>query len=93
MPPTERPHYTVQFERTPEKVLQRLPRDLAKRLSKAIDDLAVNPRPPGMTKLVGYDYLYRIRVGDWRVIYAIEDAELIVLVIEVGPRGNVYRDL
>jgi mRNA interferase RelE/StbE len=93
MTPSKGPLYTVQFRRPPEKLLRRLPKDLVERISQAIDDLAVTPRPPGMTQLVGYDYLYRIRVGDWRIIYTIEDDQLIVLVIDVAHRGNVYRNL
>ena len=78
--------------RDPEKVLARLPKDLRHRLRVDIDQLAHNPRPHGCKKLVGYRDLYRVRVGDWRVTYAIKDAELIVLVVEVAPRGGAYRN-
>jgi mRNA interferase RelE/StbE len=73
-----------------EKTLQRLPRDLRQRLAVAIDSLAIEPRPPGSKKLVG-EAFYRLRVGDWRIIYAIEDDQLIVLVVKVAPRGGAYR--
>jgi mRNA interferase RelE/StbE len=59
----------------------------------AIRSLADDPRPPGCKRLSGHDALYRIRVGDWRIIYAIEDDKLIVLIVEIGPRGRVYRGL
>jgi mRNA interferase RelE/StbE len=55
----------------------------------AIDSLAENPRPHGTQKLGGADQ-YRIRIGDYRVIYEIEDAELHVLVVRVGRRDSVY---
>lgn len=55
--------------------------------------MAKEPRPHGFTKLSGYENLYRIRVGDWRISYAIEDDALIVLVIEIKPRGDAYRNL
>ncbi len=74
-------------------MLARTPRDLRQRLGAAIDALASNPRPRGCKKLVGHDNLYRLRVGDWRITYIIKDADLIVLVIEVAPRGGAYRNL
>ena len=55
--------------------------------------LAEEPRPAGCKKLRGYENLYRLRVGDWRLIYAIEDDQLVVLIIEVAPRGEAYRNL
>jgi mRNA interferase RelE/StbE len=90
---SERPPYTVQFARPPEKLLRRLPQDLLRRIQKAIDALALDPRPPGALKLTGYDDLYRVRVGDWRIIYAIHDDVLIVVIVDVAPRGDAYRTL
>ncbi len=55
--------------------------------------LAEEPRPAGCKKLRGYENLYRLRAGDWRLIYAIEDDQLVVLIIEVAPRGEAYRNL
>jgi mRNA interferase RelE/StbE len=86
-----RKRWTVLVERQPQKVFRRLPRDLLQRMRQAIWGLAREPRPPGCKKLQGYDNLYRIRVGDWRISYAVEDDRLIVLVIEVAPRGDAYR--
>jgi mRNA interferase RelE/StbE len=70
--------------RDPEKVLARLPKDLRQLLRVAMDRLATEPRPRGCKKLTGYADLYRIRVGEWRIIFAIKDAELIILVLEMG---------
>jgi len=55
--------------------------------------LAKNPRPAGCKKLSGFDNLYRVRVGDWRISYAIEDERLVILVLEIAPRGDAYRNL
>lgn len=85
---SEPPRYTVLLERQPEKILRRLPRDLLKRIDQVLGVLAFDPRPPGSVKLAGYETLYRLRVGDWRIVYAIEDDALIVLVIEIAPRGD-----
>lgn len=76
-----------------EKVLGKTPRDLRRRLVAAIDDLERDPRPAGCKKLTGYENLYRLRVGDWRIIYAIENDRLVMLVIEIAPRGGAYKDL
>jgi mRNA interferase RelE/StbE len=67
--------------------------DLRRRVVAAIDNLADNPRPPGCRKLAGKDDMYRIRVGDWRISYAVFDDILIVLVVEIKPRGDAYRKL
>jgi len=85
--------YKVIIHKSVMKVLRKLPKDLLRRISQAIDDLSSDPRPEGCQKLEGYDNLYRIRVGDWRISYAVEDDRLIILVIEVAPRGGAYRSL
>ena len=71
--------------------MRSLPRAAQVRIAPKIEALADEPRPPGVKKLAGEEELYRIRVGDYRVIYAIEDAELVVLVVMVGDRKDVYR--
>jgi mRNA interferase RelE/StbE len=76
-----------------ERVLSKLPDDLVGRIDAAIWDLARNPWPQGCRKLTGIkqDNLYRIRVGDWRISYAIEKDERLVVILEVAPRGGAYR--
>jgi mRNA interferase RelE/StbE len=83
--------WQVIIERQPEKVFRRLPKPLLQRIRESISGLAEDPWPPGCKKLTGYDNLYRIRVGDWRISYAAEEDRLIVLVAETAPRGNAYR--
>ena len=61
------------------------------RLGRRIDSLVENPRPQGIKKLAGEEDLYRLRVGDYRVIYQIQEKRLIVLVVGVGHRADVYR--
>jgi mRNA interferase RelE/StbE len=68
-----------------------LPQAAQARIASAIDALAGDPRPSGVTKLRGPEGFYRIRVGDYRVVYAIEDDVLLVLVVRVGHRREVYR--
>jgi mRNA interferase RelE/StbE len=86
-------HWQVIIHRKAEKILQRLDGDILERIRSAIRNLASDPRPLGVKKLSGYENFYRIRVADWRVIYAIEEDRLIILVLEISPRGGAYRDL
>jgi mRNA interferase RelE/StbE len=89
----EETRWQILLERAAEKAMRRLPKDVLRRLDRAILALADDPRPPGCKKLAGYENLYRIRVGDWRISYAIEDDKLIVIIVEVAPRGRAYRNL
>ena len=84
--------WQVIIHRKAEKTLKRLRGEILERIREAIRLLVEDPRPIGYKKMSGYENLYRIRVGDWRIIYAIEDDKLIVLVLEVAPRGSVYRN-
>jgi len=84
--------WQVLISRRAERVLRRLPRDLLLRIGSAIDALADDPYLAGCKKLTGHE-LYRVRVGGWRIIYAVQDDELVVLVLTVAPRREAYRNL
>jgi mRNA interferase RelE/StbE len=71
----------------------KLDKPVARRIAKAIDALGVEPRPRGARPLVGYPGLWRIRIGDYRVVYAVKDAELVVLALRVAHRSGIYRNL
>jgi mRNA interferase RelE/StbE len=58
-----------------------------------VNGLAVNPRPPDGRKLAGHERLWRIRIGRYRVVYEIEDRKLLILVVEVGHRRDIYHRL
>lgn len=83
--------YSIEFTKTAEKDLRRLPKQVISRIRKAVDALAENPRPHGYKKLVGQQDRYRIRIGDYRIIYNIKDDILVVLVIEIDHRKDIYR--
>ena len=91
--PGERPRYRVVIDRDARRVLKRCPPDLVRRLMTASMALADNPRPPGCKKLRSPNELWRVRVGDWRIVYEIQDDVLVVVVVEVSPRGGAYRKL
>lgn len=85
--------WQVFIQRRAEKSLRRLDKVTRRRIREAINQLVINPRPSGSKKLSGYDNLYRLRIGDWRISYALEEDKLIVLVVEIAPRGQAYRRL
>ena len=73
--------------------IRKLDSQIARRIMADIDELATNPRPHGCTRLQGHQNLYRIRVGDYRVVYRINDAEHFVEISIVAHRREVYRGL
>lgn len=85
--------YSVRYDRNAVKELRKLDKHIARRVVAAIDALADNPRPAGCRTLVGYPHLMRIRVGDYRVIYTVQKSELVILVLRVAHRREVYRAL
>ena len=83
--------YKVEFRPAAARAVRKLAEDVRARIVKAIDLLAEDPRHPGVRRLRGGRNEYRIRVGEYRVLYEIDDLVLIVLVVEVGHRRDVYR--
>lgn len=83
--------YTISLTRPAEKDLESLPKDVLRRVDAAILTLADDPQPHSSKKLKGEEDLYRLRVGRYRIIYRIENDELIVLVIRIRHRREVYR--
>lgn len=73
--------------------MARLDQQVARRIHKTVSALATDPRPSGCKALTGHPGLLRVRVGDWRVVYTVKDDQVLVLVLRVGHRGTIYRDL
>ena len=85
--------YRIEFAPRADRQFRALERSLQVRLGRRIDSLAENPRPQGIKKLAGEEELYRLRAGDYRIIYQIQEKRLLVLVVGVGHRADVYRGL
>lgn len=83
------PKYTILLTKKAEKQLDKLPDKIAEPIIEAIEDLAENPRPIGYKNLKNRDG-YRIRIGDYRVIYEVFDDELVIDVIKLGHRNDIY---
>jgi mRNA interferase RelE/StbE len=84
--------YEVKFTKGARKMFRKLSQELQARIQPKIDDLAIEPRPNGVKKLQGEENSYRIRVGDYRIIYDIFDDVLLVKIVEVGHRSKIYKD-
>ena len=82
--------YILRINEEAAKTLTKLDPGIQTRISAAIDALATDPRPSGAKKLKGSEF-YRIRVGDYRIVYEIRDRQLVVLVIRIGHRKEIYR--
>lgn len=87
------PRYHVTYAKAAARALRHLDRPVQRRLADAIDDLGDDPRPHGAKTLQGAGGLLRVRVGDYRVVYEVHDDELMVLVVTLGHRREVYRKL
>ncbi len=85
--------YRIEFAPAAERAFRRLAEDIRRRLRPRIDALAENPRPHGVETLEGEKGLHRVRVGDYRIIYQIRDEVLMVLVVGIGHRREIYRKL
>ncbi len=83
--------YSILLAPPAESQLKAFSQAVQKRLIKRLKTLQVNPRPQGVKKLSGEDDLYRVREGSYRIIYTIREKALIVLVLKIGDRKEVYR--
>jgi mRNA interferase RelE/StbE len=82
--------YRIEFTPLARRQIKKLPREVQKRIIERVEELASNPRPAGVKKLVSGENLYRVRVGEYRAIYQIRDRELIVVIVKVGHRREIY---
>jgi mRNA interferase RelE/StbE len=87
------PEYVITFAKSARKDLERLPPQISERVLDRIERLSAQPRPPGSIKLRDESGLWRIRIGNYRVIYSIDDKKEVVDVSLVRHRKDVYRDL
>ena len=84
--------YKIVFTKRADKALRKMPRNISKLIRNKLDQIAAAPyaRHNNVTRLQNRPG-YRLRVGDWRVIYEIQDDRLVILVLRVGSRGDIYR--
>lgn len=83
--------YQVEIVPAAKRQIKKLVNQTQELIIQRLEELAENPRPHGVLKMEGEENLYRIRVGDYRIIYKIQDRVLLIVVVKVGHRGDVYR--
>lgn len=84
--------YEIQISKSASKRIKNLSSELQERIEAKIDSLAIEPRPDGVKKLKGRENSYRVRAGNYRILYDIFDNILLVSVVEIGHRRNIYQD-
>lgn len=83
--------YNIEWKRSATKELRQLPGEVVSRLLSSVEGLITNPFPSGVRKLAGAEHTYRIREGSYRIIYSVYASRLIIEVIRVGHRKDVYK--
>ena len=83
--------YEIEISRSAERQLRRLPRTDQVRIARTMQALASNPFPRGARKLSGYDDVFRVRTGRYRILYSVAERTLVIVVLKVGHRRDVYR--
>ena len=85
-------NYKIYFRKSAAKELRKLPNPTLKKVIKRVEALAIDPRPVGCEKLTGQEF-YRIRQGNYRIVYSIQDDELTVWVVKISHRKDIYKRL
>lgn len=85
--------YAIEFTDPASKNFLKLPKSEARKISKKIDALSTNPTPNGYKKIQGEENLFRIRSGDYRILYQIFENRVVILVVRIGHRKDVYRSI
>jgi mRNA interferase RelE/StbE len=83
--------YRIEVSATAERQIKKLGHEDRVRIIRAVQALAVEPHPPGCRKLQGYHDVFRIRVGRYRVLYSIDGRRIVITVLKVAHRRDVYR--
>lgn len=85
--------YRIEVKKSAAKSLRKIPKADQKRIAAEIDSLAENTPNPDTTKMKGNNPFHRIRVGNYRIVYEIHDEVLVILVIKIGHRKDIYKKL
>jgi mRNA interferase RelE/StbE len=83
--------YEVEITPAAQRTIKKLPQNIQRKLIEIIELLAKEPRPVGVVKLSATENLYRVRTGDYRIIYEIQDQILLIVITKVGHRRDIYK--
>ena len=85
--------YRIEVKRSAAKTLKKIPKASRKRIVEKIDSLAESPPNPDTTKMKGNNPFHKVRVGDYRIVYEIQEDVLVILVVKISHRKDIYRNL
>ena len=85
--------YRIELKRSAAKTLKKIPKADRKRIANKIDSLAENPPNPETTKMKGNNPFHKVRIGDYRIVYEIQEDVLLILIVKIGHRKDIYRKL
>ena len=85
--------YNIEWKHSAKKELKKLPRTTISKIITAVEELPKNLFPKGSRKIIGAEHTYRIRIGDYRIVYSVEFGKLVIEIIRVRHRKNVYKNL
>lgn len=85
--------YRIEVKRSAAKALKKIPKADQKRIAEKIDSLAECPPNPEITKMKGNNPFHKVRVGDYRIVYEIQEDVLLILIVKIGHRKDIYRNL
>ena len=85
--------YRIEFKRSAAKALKKIPKANRKRIVEKIDSLAESPPNPDTTKMKGNNPFHKVRIGDYRIVYEIQEDVLVILVVKIGHRKDIYKNL
>ena len=83
--------YIIRLKKPAEKYLNKLSGKIYRSIRKKLEDIKTNPVPSDAEPMTGYSNTYRIRTGNLRIIYEVRQRELVIIVIDIGPRGQIYN--
>lgn len=83
--------YSIDFKKSARKSLLSLPKPVIQHISRLIDSLSENPYPAGHKKLSGSEHTYRVRYGDYRVVYSVFNTQLIIQILKIGHLKDIYK--
>ena len=86
-------NYRIEVKKSAAKSLRKIPKADQKRIADRIDSLAENPPTPDTTKVKGNNPFHKVRVGDYRIVYEIHEAVLSILIVKIGHRKDIYKDI
>jgi len=85
------PSYEILWKRSAVKELKQLPKEIVRKINKIVTRLFDNPLPAGVRKLVGSEHTFRVRLGDYRIVYSVRAEILTIEIIRVGHRREIYK--